>query len=266
MTMNEAVSHQKVAIVTGASRGIGRAITLHLAGLGYAVVINDLSDNESLTYLAEIIGQQGGTCLKLPGDIGDTTFHQELVDQVMQRFGRISTLINNAGVSVMVRGDMLEVQTDSFDRCMQVNMRGTFFLTQAVAKAMLKQGGATINAGLRPSIVFITSVNASVNSIDRSEYCVSKAGLSMIAQLYALRLADEGISVFEIQPGLIETEMTQPSKPKYDQLIGEGFLAESRWGQPEDIAVTVGTLVEGGLPYTVGQTIRVDGGLSVKRF
>lgn len=257
----------KVAVVTGASRGMGRAISLHLAQLGYALVINDLTDNEQLQGLQQELEQAGHACLKLVGDIADLNFHSQLVKETLARFGVITTLINNAGVSVKVRGDMLAVQPDSFDRCIQINMRGTFYLTQTVAKAMIEliQAGQ-LAATPRPSIVFITSSNAVAKSIDRSEYCASKAGLSMIAQLYAVRLADEGIAVFELQPGLIETEMTLPSKPKYDKLIAQGFLAESRWGQPQEIAVTVGTLVEGGLPYTVGQVIRNDGGLNVKRF
>lgn len=256
--------NEKVAIITGASQGMGRAITLHLAQLGYAVVINDLTDNERLESLQLELESAGHTCLKAVGDIADLDFHPQLVTCTLERFGRITTLVNNAGVSVKVRGDMLEVLPDSFDRCTNINMRGTFYLTQCVAKAMINQGVAELS--LRPSILFITSSNAVAKSIDRSEYCASKAGLSMIAQLYAVRLADEGISVYELQPGLIETEMTRPSKPKYDHLISKGFLAESRWGQPQEIAITVGTLVEGGLPYTVGQVIRNDGGLNVKRF
>ena len=186
-----------------------------------------------------------------------------LLDAAFAAFGRLDALINNAGVSVLSRGDLLDVGPESFDRCIAVNTRGTFFLTQAVARSML---GDPAPAGRHRSIVFVTSSNAVAATVERGEYCMSKTALSMAARLYAMRLATHGIGVYEVQPGLILTEMTAPSKPKYDALIAQGMTIAPRWGQPEDVARVIRTMAAGLLPYTVAQDVRVDGGLLMQRF
>jgi len=186
-----------------------------------------------------------------------------MLAEVCEQFGTIECLVNNAGVSVMKRGDLLEVGAESYDRCFDINTRGTFFLTQAVARLMVAGQGA--GEGTR-SIVFVTSSNAVAATVERGEYCMSKVALSMAARLFALRLAAQGIGVFEVQPGLILTEMTAPSKAKYDGLIAEGMTATPRWGQPEDVARVIRTMAAGLLPYTVAQEVRVDGGLLIQRF
>lgn len=252
----------KVAIVTGSSRGIGRAIALQLANDGYDLVVNGSKQSEQLdSILAEVQGL-GRKAVAVPADIGDLDSHQALVDEA-KKLGSLHVLVNNAGVSVKSRGDLLDVATDSFDRCIGVNSRGAFFLTQKVARAMLQDSDP--QQGHR-CIVYVTSINAIAASVNRGEYCMSKAASSMAAKLYALRLAEQGIGVYEIQPGLIKTDMSAPSWEKYDKMIGEGMLPMPRWGYPEDIARTVGAIAQGSLEYTVGQAIQLDGGLSMVRF
>lgn len=252
-----------VALITGASRGIGRATALALAEEGFDIAALALGDADRLATLAAEIDAAGRRCITIDADIGDTGRHASIVDTVRSRLGPIACLVNNAGVSVLSRGDLLEVGSESYDRCFDVNTRGTFFLTQAVARSML--GDAT-SEGPPRSIVFVTSSNAVAATIERGEYCMSKAALSMAARLYALRLAKHGIGVYEVQPGLILTEMTAPSKPKYDALIAAGMTADPRWGQPQDVARVIRTMAAGLLPYTVAQDVRVDGGLLIQRF
>ena len=253
----------RTAIVTGASRGIGRAAALALAAEGFDIAAIALGDQDRLDTLAQEVGALGRACMGLDLDIGDIDGHASALAAVVARFGGIDCLVNNAGVSVLSRGDLLEVSAESYDRCLDINTRGTFFLTQAVAKLMV--GQAPAGEGAR-SIVFVTSSNAVVATIERGEYCMSKSALSMAARLFALRLAPHGIGVFEVQPGLILTEMTAPSKPKYDKLIAGGMTATPRWGQPEDVARVIRTMAAGLLPYTVAQEVRVDGGLMVQRY
>jgi NAD(P)-dependent dehydrogenase (short-subunit alcohol dehydrogenase family) len=196
-------------------------------------------------------------------DLARVADHQAILDRIAGAFGSIDCLVNNAGVSVLRRGDLLDVTADSYDRCFDVNTRGTFFWTQAVARGM----AATPAPPKRHrSIVFVTSSNAVAASVERGEYCMSKAALSMAAKLFAIRMAPHGVGVYEVQPGIILTEMTQPSKARYDALIAEGLLVEPRWGRAEDVARTVRSMAAGLLPYTVAQEVRVDGGLLLKRF
>jgi NAD(P)-dependent dehydrogenase (short-subunit alcohol dehydrogenase family) len=253
----------KAAIVTGASRGIGRAAALALAAEGFDIAAIALDDQERLGTLVTEVEALGRACVSFDLDIGDIDAHEDVLAAITERFGAIDCLVNNAGVSVLSRGDLLDVSAQSYDRCLDINTRGTFFLTQAVAKLMIAQEPA--GEGAR-SIVFVTSSNAVVATIERGEYCMSKSALSMAARLFALRLAPHGIGVFEVQPGLILTEMTAPSKAKYDKLIGEGMTATPRWGQPDDVARVIRTMAAGLLPYTVAQEVRVDGGLMVQRY
>lgn len=251
------------AIVTGASRGIGRAAALALAAEGFDIAAIALDDQKRLHTLAAEIEALGRVCATFDLDIGDIDRHASVLNAIVERFGGIDCLVNNAGVSVLNRGDLLDVSAQSYDRCLDINTRGTFFLTQAVAKRMTAQ--ERTGEGAR-SIVFVTSSNAVVATIERGEYCMSKSALSMAARLFALRLAPHGIGVFEVQPGLILTEMTAPSKAKYDKLIGEGMTATPRWGQPDDVARVIRTMAAGLLPYTVAQEVRVDGGLMIQRY
>jgi NAD(P)-dependent dehydrogenase (short-subunit alcohol dehydrogenase family) len=253
----------KTAIVTGASRGIGRATALGLAAEGFDIVAVALKDQERLESFAAEVESLGRRYRLCRDRTSDTGAHAPMLAAVREQFGSIECLVNNAGVSVMQRGDLLEVGPESYDRCFDVNTRGTFFLTQAVARLMVAEQGAAEGAR---SIVFVTSSNAVAATVERGEYCMSKIALSMAARLFALRLAAQGIGVFEVQPGLILTEMTAPSKAKYDGLIAEGMTATPRWGQPEDVARVIRTMAAGLLPYTVAQEVRVDGGLLIQRF
>lgn len=256
------MSARPVALITGARRGIGRAIAVGLAQAGYDLALVDLEISDELQHSVELAQAHGARAIALAADIAAIEAHEGLLHRAEQALGQLSCLVNNAGVSVLSRGDLLEVSTESFDRCQQINLRGTFFLTQAFALYLL----AREPGDQHRSIVTITSSNAQAVSIQRGEYCVSKAGLSMASRLFAVRLAEHGIGVYEVQPGLIATEMTAPSKARYDSEIERGLTAIKRWGQPEDVARVVTTMASGALPYTVGQAIPVDGGLLMPKF
>lgn len=248
-----------VALVTGARRGIGRAIALRLAASGFDVALNDVvADADGEAVVAEIEGL-GRRALLVPLDIARIGEHGAMLDLIEAALGPVDCLVNNAGVSVLNRGDLLDVSEESWDRCLDINLKGTFFLTQAVAKRMLGKTGA----GHR-SIVTISSISAEVVSIARGEYCIAKAGLSMLTKLFALRLAESGIGVYEVRPGIIRTPMTEGSADRLDALIEGGISPIRRWGEPDDVAAAVAVLAEGRLPFTVGQVVTVDGGLTFK--
>lgn len=254
-----------VALVTGARRGIGRAIAVELGRSGFDVALTDIMASTELEQAVAAVLQTGVQAVPVIADLARIDSHSATLQEVEDRLGApITCLINNAGVSVMSRGDLLDVTPESFDRCMAVNLRGTFFLTQAFAKRFLERPVPAHAA--HPSIISITSSNAVAASPLRSEYCVSKSALSMASTLFSLRLAEHGLSVYEVQPGLIETEMTAPSRARYDLQIEQGLTAIKRWGTPAEVATAVRTLATGGLPYSVGQAIRVDGGLLVTKY
>jgi NAD(P)-dependent dehydrogenase (short-subunit alcohol dehydrogenase family) len=252
----------RTAIVTGASRGIGFATAIGLAREGFDIAAIDLPGSEGVTELHQAIAGEGRKFSMHALDLSKIEDHSMIIDAIFNASQPVDCLVNNAGVSVHSRGDLLNVTPESFDHCLDVNTRGTFFFTQAVARRMLLQAVPDVFR----SIIFITSSNAVAASIERGEYCMSKAALSMACKLFSIRLSPQGIAVFEIQPGLILTGMTAPSKPKYDDLIARGITVTPRWGLPEDVARTVRTMASGLLPYTVGQEIRVDGGLLITRF
>ena len=252
-----------VALVTGSQRGIGCAIAVALATAGFDIAANDLDDSEDLAGTVGAVEAAGGRAAPFTTDIADLRAHEGLLDRISEHFGRLDCLINNAGVSVFARADLLDVSPESYDRCLSVNTRGPFFLTQAFAKRLVAMPAAEV--GVHRSIVFITSVNAEAASLNRGEYCVSKAGLSMVSRLFALRLAECGVGVYQVRPGVIKTDMTAPAKESYDKAIAEGLSPIRRWGQPEDVAVAVATLAQGLLPFTVGEAIHVDGGLLLPR-
>ena len=249
------------ALVTGARRGIGKAIALALADAGFGVAACDAVQSDELAEVARSIGARGRKAVALAGDIADIAGHGRLLDAAEEALGPLTTLVNNAGVSVMTRGDLLDVSPESYDRCLDVNTRGTFFLTQAFARRALQ-----VETTAHRSIVTVSSANAVAPSIARGEYCVSKAAVSMVSKLFAARLSDDGIGVYEIQPGFIETDMTAPSKAKYDALIEGGLTVIKRFGRPEEVARIAVTLASGLLPYTSGQIIQADGGLLSVRY
>jgi NAD(P)-dependent dehydrogenase (short-subunit alcohol dehydrogenase family) len=248
------------ALVTGARRGIGRGIALALAGAGFDIVINDLVADADAEKTASDVTALGRQAAVIVGDIAHVRAQDELVAAAWERFGGIDCLVNNAGVSVLSRGDLLDVTVESYDRCLDTNLRGTFFLTQRIARRMLAEPAAPG----RRSIVTISSISAEVASVSRGEYCMSKAGLAMLSRLFAVRLAEAGIAVYEVRPGIIRTDMTKPSAETLDRLIASGISPIHRWGEPEDVGRAVATLAAGGLPFSVGQVVMVDGGLTLR--
>ena len=250
----------RTAIVTGAYGGIGAASVVALAEEGFDIAAVDVPGARRGDELWRRVSALGRRFASYDLDLARTGDHAEVVAAIATDFGAIDCLVNVAGVSVLARGDLLDVGLDSFDRCFSVNTRGTFFFTQEVARRMLAQNSANYR-----SIVFVTSSNAVAASVERGEYCMSKTALSMAAKLFAIRLAPQ-VAVFEVQPGIIMTDMTAPSKAKYDRLIGEGLTVDRRWGEAEEVARTIRTMAAGLLPYTVAQEVRVDGGLLLTRF
>jgi NAD(P)-dependent dehydrogenase (short-subunit alcohol dehydrogenase family) len=248
-------------LVTGARRGIGKAIALALADAGFDVAVADVDAGAELQVVADEVKRMGRKSVAIRADISDLPALAGVLDAAEAALGPLTTLVNNAGVSVLSRGDLLDVTPESFDRCMNVNARGTFFLTQAFARRASK-----ITTPGHRSIITITSANATAVSIARGEYCMSKSAASMMSKLFAARLSNDGIGVYEIQPGFIETDMTAPSKAKYDALIENGLTVVKRFGSPQEVARVAVTLASGLLPYTVGQPIFVDGGLLTVRY
>jgi len=255
--------NERAALVTGAGRGIGRGIALGLAERGWAVVVNYRSDAEAATETARLVAQAGGRGAAVQADISDPADRARLVAGTLERFGRIDLLVNNAGIAPRQRVDILEVSETSYDEVMAVNLKGPFFLTQRVAKAMI----GLIEAGTveRPKIVNVGSLSAYTSSPSRGEYCLSKAGVAMMTALYADRLAEFGIHVYEIRPGIIETDMTRVVREKYDDLIAKGLTPIRRWGQPDDVARAVVAIAEEYLPFSTGEVINVDGGFHLRR-
>ncbi|MER9740747.1 3-ketoacyl-ACP reductase [Mesorhizobium sp. M0187] len=247
------------AIVTGGARGIGLACAEALAGAGFDILIADLAE-QAPDELAANITARGAEFAYVRCDIANLEDHTALVDAAIRAFSRIDCLVNNAGIGAVVRGDLLELKPENFDRALDVNLRGTVFLSQAVAKAML-----AAPSNHPRSIITITSVSADMASPERPDYCISKAGLSMWVKNLALRLAPENIGVFELRPGIIRTDMTASVSAKYDALIDSGLVPAKRWGEASDIGAVVATLAAGKLGFSTGSIINVDGALSVPR-
>jgi NAD(P)-dependent dehydrogenase (short-subunit alcohol dehydrogenase family) len=248
------------ALVTGARRGIGAAVAVALARAGFDVAITDLTQDSDAQATLEAIGGAGGTGVFLRSDLADTNDHTRVLQEAVARCGAIDCLVNNAGVASPARGDLLDVQPQAFDQVMAVNLRGTFFFTQAVARHMAAQA-----ADQPRSIVMISSVSAELASPERGEYCVSKAALAMVTRLFALRLAAHDIAVFEVRPGVIRTPMTALVAEQYEQRIAAGLVPLGRWGEPEDIGDAVAGLASGRFRFATGSVIHLDGGLSIAR-
>jgi 3-oxoacyl-[acyl-carrier protein] reductase len=253
----------RVALVTGGTRGIGLGCAEALGREGWDLVLCGLRSEAEVRPALETLRRAGSKVLYIQADIGDDESPQRLISGVHERFGRLDLLVNNAGVAPRERKDILEALPESFDRLMRINLRGPYFLTQAAARYMLEARRQGSDVG--GCIIFITSMSATVASINRGEYCISKAGLSMASLLWATRLAEEGITVYEVRPGIIRTDMTSGVAAKYDTLIGQGLTLQRRWGTPQDVGRCVAMLARGDLPYSAGQVIGVDGGLTVQR-
>jgi len=262
MTEQESPGHRGLAVVTGGRRGIGRAICCELARVGFDIAIVDIVDDENAGETVDLVSGLGRNGAFYCRDISETSGNATFVEGVERDLGEITCLVNNAGVQVSVRGDLLDVTEESFDRLIGVNLRGTFFFTQAVARAMLSRP----QTASERSVVTITSANAGLVSPEKGPYCISKAGLSMASQQFAIRLADAGIRVHEIRPGLIQTDMTADVYEKYSSQVEAGELsAIRRWGQPDDIARAVATLAAGGLPFSTGDIYHIGGGMQIHR-
>jgi NAD(P)-dependent dehydrogenase (short-subunit alcohol dehydrogenase family) len=253
----------KVAVVTGGSRGIGRGIALALAELGHAIVVNYRSDADAAEETCREARRLGAASARaIRADVADLADGRRLVAEAVSVAGRIDLWINNAGIAPERRLDLLETTPESWDRVLDTNLRGPFFLSQAVANELIRLRAEGIVA--EPQMVFITSISARFASINRGEYCVAKAGLSMVAQLFAAKLAGAGIRVYEVRPGLIDTDMTRTVKAAYDARIAGGLIPIGRWGTAADVGRAVAMIAAGGLRYSTGTVIDVDGGLGLR--
>jgi NAD(P)-dependent dehydrogenase (short-subunit alcohol dehydrogenase family) len=262
-----------VALITGASRGIGRGIALELAKAGWDIVINYAGNAAAAQQTAnncDALAKTTGHTIRAEvcqADISVGSDRRKLIDFTRSKFGRLDLLVNNAGVAPQVRADILEASEESFDRLISINVKGPYFLTQLAARWMIEQQQArgASDGGAAPQIVTISSVSAYAASVNRGDYCITKAALSMLTPLYAARLADHGIRVYEIRPGIIATDMTGPVKDKYDRMIADGLSPIKRWGTPEDIGKAVAAVAQGLLPFSTGEVINVDGGFHLRR-
>ena len=255
--------NDRIALVTGASRGIGRAIALALADRGWKLGVNFRSSRDAAAKTVNDAEEKGTEAIKIQADLSEELDRNKLVDAMVERFGHIDMLVNNAGMAPRERSGILETSEESYDEVMSVNLKGPFFLTQKVSRAMIEslESGRTSE----PRIVNISSLSAYVSSTNRPEYCISKAGLSMVTSLFADRLAEYGINVYEIRPGIIQTDMTEPVQDKYDRMFEEGLTPISRWGKPEEVAKAVVAIADGQMPYSTGEVINVDGGFHIPR-
>jgi 3-oxoacyl-[acyl-carrier protein] reductase len=256
------MTDRRVALVTGGTRGIGLGIARALAAEGCDLALNGRRPAAEIDPVLEELRSVEGDVLYVPGDISEAHERAAVLAAVRERFGRLDILVNNAGVGPEVRADILEAGEASFERLVRINLAGPYFLTQAVANWMIEQAGERAFQGC---IVTVTSVSASVPSTNRGDYCISKAGLSMASRLWAVRLAEFDIPVFEVRPGIVLTDMSSAAKDKYDRLIGEGLLLQPRWGMPVDVGRAVAMLVRGDLRYSTGSVVMVDGGMTVPR-
>jgi len=256
---------KKTALITGGTRGIGLGIAKSLAAEGWNLALCGVREEDAvLEALGEVKDAGAASVLYVPADISDADARENLVRSVLEEYGSIHCLVNNAGVAPNVRADVLEASEESFDRLMNINLKGPYFLTQLVANVMRRQRGEDL-ASFRESIIFVGSISATVVSVNRGDYCLSKAGIGMASQLFAARLGEYGIPVYEVRPGVIRTDMTAGVTEKYDTLIGDGLCVQPRWGTPEDVGKVAAALARGDFPYSTGETFHVDGGLIMPR-
>jgi NAD(P)-dependent dehydrogenase (short-subunit alcohol dehydrogenase family) len=254
---------KRVALVTGGSRGIGRGIAEALAASGFELVINGVRPTAEAADVVKALEKLGSAVFYCQGDVSVASDRQVILDAVRTRFGRLDVLVNNAGVAPSPRADILEATEESFDRVLGINLKGPYFLTQLAARWMIDERRA--DAAFSGVIVNISSVNATEASINRGDYCISKAGLAMATQLWAHRLAEFGIAVYEVRPGIIHTDMNAQIAEKYDRMIANGLTVENRWGEPAEVGRAVAMLARGDLSYATGNILRIDGGLTLRR-
>jgi 3-oxoacyl-[acyl-carrier protein] reductase len=259
--MSETISVRPVAVVTGGRRGIGRAVAQCLAEDGFDVAITDREDAGTESVL-QALRAHGAKAIFVRSDVADLAGHAAAIETVLDALGGIDCLVNNAGIASPIRGDMLDLLPENFDRVIGVNLRGPLFFTLAVARWMLAHPPAE---GRFRSIVNVSSVSASLASPERADYCISKAGVAMLTRLLALRLADAGIGIFEVRPGIIRTDMTSGVGARYDRLIDDGLVPMRRWGESHDVARVVATLAGGAFAFATGSVLQADGGLSIHR-
>ena len=252
-----------VALITGGTRGIGLGIAHTLAEKGWSLALNGVRARQDVVETLNQFDQYDSKVIYAQGNIGEPQHRERIVAECLSEFGRIHALINNAGVAPSTRADLLETSAASYDRVMDINLKGPFFLSQAVANHMI--GVKKQHPSEFFTIINISSISATIASVNRGEYCISKAGMSMMSKLFSARLGEYSIPVYEVRPGLILTDMTGPVKSKYDQLIEDGLTIQKRWGLPEDVGKAVGSLVDQDLPYSTGQVLMVDGGLTIER-
>jgi len=257
-----------VVLVTGASRGIGRGIACRLANLGFSVAVNyashEASAEETVTLCKKSRVSVQQRFVALQADVGLAGDRDRLVRDTLREYGRIDALVNNAGIGPSVRVDPTETTEESFSEVLRVNLHGPFFLTQQVVNYWLKEKPAPASEhGF--TIIFVSSISATVASLNRSEYCISKAGVAMASQIWALRLAEEGIQVFDLRPGIVATDMTAGVKEKYDKMFADGVVPQKRWGQPEDVGLAVGAILTGAFRYSTGEVIHIDGGFHIQK-
>ena len=254
---------KRVALVTGGSRGIGFGCAEHLATAGFDLAINGVRNEDSVTSDLDRLRRHGGDVIYCRGNIATPTDRNAMLAKIKKHYGRLNVLINNAGVGPQKRVDILETTEESYDHVLGINLKGAYFLSQAVAGWMIEQKQA--HSGFHGCIINMSSISATVASVSRGEYCIAKAGLSMVTKLFAVRLGDYGIPVYEIQPGIIRTDMTAGVSEKYDQLIADGLCVTKRWGFPDDVGKAAAALASGEFPYSTGQVVMVDGGLTLPR-
>jgi 3-oxoacyl-[acyl-carrier protein] reductase len=255
---------KRVALITGGSRGIGFGIAKHLTQNGFDLAVNGVREEKAVADALLELRNAGADVLYCQGDVSLTGDRKKIIEQVKKHFGKLHVLVNNAGVAPKERKDILETSEESFDRLIATNLKSTYFLSQQVANWMIEQKKA--DTSFASCIINISSVSATAANVNRGEYCVSKAGISMVTQLFAVRLGEFDIPVYEVRPGVIYTDMTGGVKEKYDKLIGEGLTVQQRWGYPDDVGKAVSALAIGNFPYSTGQVIMVDGGLTLSRF
>jgi NAD(P)-dependent dehydrogenase (short-subunit alcohol dehydrogenase family) len=256
-------SEDKVALVTGGARGIGMGIALALAEAGFTLAICGRRTHEETQNALDAIRSRGREAIYVQADVADGADRAALLLAIEERFGRLDVLVNNAGIAPRVRADLLDAREESFDELITTNLKGPYFLTQAAARWMIRQRERGERA--HRAIINISSISATVASVNRGDYCIAKAGVAMATRLWAARLAEYGIGVYEVRPGIIESDMTAGVREKYDALIEGGLLLEKRWGTPEDVGRAVRVLAAGELPYSTGAVLVVDGGLTLER-
>lgn len=258
------MNDKPVAIITGASRGIGRAIAIYLASEGFDIAAIARSvDSEGMEILAQEVAKRKSEFFPVGLDIACTECHSEVILNILDRYGRIDFLVNNAGVAPLKRNDLLDMTEESYERVMNINLKGPVFFAQKVAREMIY-----LNQQIRdykPVIVFISSISSTRTSTNRAEYCISKAGLTMASSVFADRLAVDNIRVFEVRPGIIKTDMTAKVKDTYDKLIADGMVPQKRWGYPEDIGKAVASLARGDWDFSTGSVFDISGGLNIPR-